>query len=53
MTDEAIFEDVSNTIRRALEEVYAFNPKLTHISTAALELALGKLMGQEAVLEVA
>lgn len=51
MTDEAIFEDVSNTIRRALEEVYSFNPKLTHISTAALELALGKLMGNEAALD--
>jgi glutamate dehydrogenase/leucine dehydrogenase len=49
MTDEAIFEDVSQTIRRALLEVHRFNPKLTHISTSALEIAMKKLMGNELV----
>jgi glutamate dehydrogenase/leucine dehydrogenase len=49
MTDEAIFEDVSLTIRRALKEVFQFNPKTTHLSTAALEIALGKLIGAATV----
>ena len=46
VTDEAIFTDVSQTIRRALEEVHQFNPKKTDISSAALEIALKKLMKQ-------
>lgn len=44
VTDAAIFNDVSNTIRRALEEVRGFNPLPTKLSTAALEIALNKLM---------
>lgn len=47
VTDEAIFNDVSDTIRRALEQVRSFNPKPTNISTAALEIALNKLMKVE------
>lgn len=46
MTDEAIFGDVSETIREALQKVYDYNPNLTNISTAALELSLNKLMGE-------
>ncbi|MEK7257492.1 MAG: amino acid dehydrogenase, partial [Bacteroidota bacterium] len=45
VTDAAIFEDVSETIRRALKEVHRFNPAPVNISSAALEIALGKLMG--------
>ncbi len=44
MTDEAIFQDVSGTIRQALSEVHSFSPQLTHISSEALEIALHKLM---------
>jgi glutamate dehydrogenase/leucine dehydrogenase len=44
VTDEAIFGDVSGTIRRALEEVRAFSTAPTGISAAALEIALNKLM---------
>lgn len=46
LTDEAIFQDVSNTIRAALMEVQAVEPSGRHIAGKALELALGKLMGQ-------
>ncbi len=49
MTDEAIFQDVSGTIRQALSEVHSFSPQLTHISSAALEIALHKLMEIEKV----
>lgn len=43
MTDKAIFEDISATIRRALEEVAQNQPLKTGISTKALYLALKKL----------
>lgn len=46
LTDEAIFQDVSNTIRTALMEVYAKEPSGKFIAGKALELALGKLMKQ-------
>jgi glutamate dehydrogenase/leucine dehydrogenase len=46
MTDAAIFEDVSKTIRQALEEVWAFHPSEKGLSAAALELALQKRVGQ-------
>lgn len=46
LTDEAIFQDVSNTIRAALMEVHTDEPSGRHIAGKALELALGKLMGQ-------
>ena len=44
MTDQAIFQDVSRTIRQALVQVQARNPALTNISASALQLALDKLM---------
>lgn len=43
MTDQAIFGDISATIRRALEEVLKINPNPRLISTNALYLALRKL----------
>ena len=43
MTDEAIFKDVSSTIRRALEDVRKINPSPNNISSNALYLALRKL----------
>ncbi|MBK8561798.1 MAG: Glu/Leu/Phe/Val dehydrogenase [Saprospiraceae bacterium] len=47
VTDEAIFSDVSDTIRRALEKVRNFNPMPTNIAASALEIALNKLMKME------
>jgi glutamate dehydrogenase/leucine dehydrogenase len=44
LTDERIFTDVSQTIRRALQEVMKINASPTQISTTALTAALGKLM---------
>jgi glutamate dehydrogenase/leucine dehydrogenase len=44
MTDEAIFNDTSKTIRHALVEVYEANSKSTGISKRGLELALNKLI---------
>jgi glutamate dehydrogenase/leucine dehydrogenase len=49
MTDEAIFNDVSQTIRLTLEEAHANHPQLTKLSATALELALHKLIGQTAI----
>jgi len=44
MTDEAIFGDVSSVIRQALKEVRNHNVLPTNIASAALEIALNKLM---------
>lgn len=44
LTDERIFTDVSQTIRKALQEVIKINASPTQISTTALTAALGKLM---------
>ncbi len=44
VTDEAIFNDVSATIRKGLKDIQAENPSTTGISTAALEIALKKLV---------
>lgn len=44
MTDEAIFADVSKTIYNGLFEVYQENPQPVQLATAALEIALNKLM---------
>jgi glutamate dehydrogenase/leucine dehydrogenase len=44
LTDEAIFQDVSTTIEKALQEVYHQHPQKTGIATTALGLALNKLM---------
>ena len=45
MTDEAIFNDVSSTIREALGDVFRHHPQPVGISEAALDIALHKLMG--------
>ncbi|MBN9292870.1 MAG: amino acid dehydrogenase [Flavobacteriia bacterium] len=42
--DKAIFEDISNTIRMALEKAHAKNPVPTNIAKAAFEIALNQLM---------
>ncbi|MEL6534117.1 MAG: Glu/Leu/Phe/Val dehydrogenase dimerization domain-containing protein [Bacteroidota bacterium] len=44
VTDEAIFNDVSETIRKALAHVHATNPDHTGVSKTALELALKQLV---------
>lgn len=44
MTDDAIFEDVSNTIKTALENVYSQNPDPRNISATAFEIALKQLI---------
>ncbi|SDB54768.1 Glutamate dehydrogenase/leucine dehydrogenase [Flavobacteriaceae bacterium MAR_2010_188] len=44
MTDEAIFNDTSETIRRALVNVYDKNPKKIGISETAFEIALSQLI---------
>ena len=40
MTDTAIFEDTSSTIKKALKKVYKINSSKTDISKTALEIAL-------------
>ena len=42
--DEAIFEDTSNTIKNALENVYKHNSSKTRISKSAFEIALKQLI---------
>lgn len=44
MTDDAIFEDVSITIKTALQNVYAQNPDPRNISATAFEIALKQLI---------
>lgn len=44
MSDQAIFEDVSDIIRKAIEEVYSIQKSPAFISETALNLALKKLM---------
>lgn len=44
MTDEAIFNDTSNTIKKALEKVYIRNKSKTEISATAFEIALNELV---------
>ena len=43
-TDDAVFSDVSNTIKMALEQVYKVNSSPTKTSTTAMEIALNKLL---------
>ena len=47
LTDEAIFQDVSQTIRYALDEVFSQEPSGCYIAKCALDIALGKLMRQQ------
>ncbi|SFU30994.1 Glutamate dehydrogenase/leucine dehydrogenase [Pustulibacterium marinum] len=44
MTDEAIFEDTSNTIKKALEKTYQKSNKTSGISSTAYEIALNQLV---------
>ncbi|MCX2744682.1 amino acid dehydrogenase [Mangrovivirga sp. M17] len=44
MTDETIFEDTSETIKIAMEEIYKTHKEKTGISEAAFEVALKKLV---------
>jgi hypothetical protein len=44
MTDEAIFSDTSQTIKKALENTYAKNTSKTSISKTAFEIALKQLI---------
>ena len=43
MTDEAIFNDTSATIKNALEKAHNLNPSKTNISATAFEIALKQL----------
>ena len=42
--DQEIFEDTSNVIRKAIENVHAINPGKTNVSAAAFENALKQLV---------
>ena len=44
MTDDAIFEDISQTIRNALLKTYDYNPTKNNISKTAFEIALKQLL---------
>ncbi|WP_452220596.1 Glu/Leu/Phe/Val dehydrogenase dimerization domain-containing protein [Lacinutrix salivirga] len=44
MTDEAIFNDTSQTIKKAIQKVYDKNPSKTEISKTAFEIALTQLI---------
>jgi len=44
MTDEAIFEDTSNTIKKALQRTFARSASKTKISETAFEIALKELI---------
>lgn len=44
MTDEAVFLDTSETIKRAIEKAYALNNNKTNISATAFEIALKQLV---------
>ena len=44
MTDEAIFEDTSETIKKAIQEVFKINQSKTGISASAFEIALRQLI---------
>jgi hypothetical protein len=44
MTDEAIFNDTSETIKNAIEKAHALNNSKTSISATAFEIALKQLV---------
>ncbi|MEM6517255.1 MAG: amino acid dehydrogenase, partial [Bacteroidota bacterium] len=44
MTDEAIFDDTSNVIKKALEKVFEKNNEKTGISATAFEISLSQLI---------
>jgi len=43
ITDEAMFQDVSKTVYKALKKCHTFNPQKSKIALTALEIALQKL----------
>ncbi|MCG8330024.1 MAG: hypothetical protein MI974_20170 [Chitinophagales bacterium] len=47
MTDQAIFNDVSDTIRQAIEDVYNVHPSPQLFASNALDIALDKLMNDQ------
>ncbi len=44
MTDEAVFYDISETIKKAIERVHDLNPDTKNISATAFEIALKQLV---------
>ncbi|PQB04998.1 Glu/Leu/Phe/Val dehydrogenase dimerization domain-containing protein [Aureitalea marina] len=44
MTDEAIFNDTSQTIRRSIRQIFDQNPSVKNISETAFEIALKQLI---------
>jgi len=44
MNDQSIFDDISLTIRKALEKTRALNPSKTGIAQASFETALKQLV---------
>lgn len=44
LSDEAIFEDASDTIAKSIQAVYKNNPTKTNISKTAFEIALAQLL---------
>jgi hypothetical protein len=44
MTDTAIFNDISNTIRKGLEKSYKKNSSKTNIAQTSFEIALRQLV---------
>ncbi len=44
VTDKDIFEDISQTIRQALEKIHAINPEKTHLASAGFQIALQELL---------
>jgi glutamate dehydrogenase/leucine dehydrogenase len=44
MTDESIFQDTSETIRKAIEKAHSINPSKTNISATAFDIALKQLV---------
>ena len=44
MEDQAIFEDTSGTIRKALEKLYKNNPGKTNLARTSFEIALKQLI---------
>ncbi|WPP53564.1 Glu/Leu/Phe/Val dehydrogenase dimerization domain-containing protein [Catalinimonas niigatensis] len=47
ITDEAIFHDVSQTIREALERIHQQNPQSVNIAKTAFEIALKELLQKD------
>jgi hypothetical protein len=44
MTDEAVFYDISETIKKAIERAHDLNPDKKNISATAFEIALKQLV---------